>query len=92
MSGERGGPPEQVVWRARVAAGGRQRELKCTVERIAEDCYELRVSFGGNALVSETYSNREEPLAKAEELRLALAPRSGSRRAARGGGRPLTRH
>jgi hypothetical protein len=91
MTGERGGPPEQVLWRARVAAGGRQRELRCTIERLADDCYELRVSFGGNPLVTETFTNREDPLAKAEELRLALAPGRGSRRGARGG-RPATRH
>lgn len=86
-------PPETVLWRARIAAGGRRRELRCTFEQVAPECYELHISLGGSPLVTETFTRTEDLFAKAEELLLALVPDSPHRRAIHAGMiRPATRH
>ena len=93
MTRAHGVPPENLLWRARIVAGGRVRELQCTFEQLGEDCFELRVSFGAGALVSETFANTQDLLFKADELRMALAPGPARRGGAHAGSvRPTTRH
>ena len=84
MSREGGTPPDNLLWRTRVMAAGRVREMQCTFERLADESFELRVSFGDSALVSESFTDREAMLAKAEELREALSPARARRRARAG--------
>ena len=90
MTRAHGVAPANVLWRARIVAGGRQRALLCTFEQLGEDCYELHVSCGGAALVSETFASAEGLLGKADELRSMLAPEGARPHAAHAG--PVTRH
>ena len=94
MTHARGVPPETLLlWRARRAAGGQARDLRCTAQQLGEDCLELRVWLGDEAVVSETFSSTQHLLRRSEELRRALVPAPAGRRAGHPQPiRPVVRH
>ena len=68
-----------LLWQTRRVVGDQVRQVRCGLEQLGEGCFELRVRAGDDVLVSETFATPADAVVRAEELRLALAPRAGAR-------------
>lgn len=58
-----------ILWRARASVRGVARELRCTVEHLGEDFFELCVLADDEPLLSEPFQDVERLLQRAETLR-----------------------
>lgn len=58
-----------TLWRVRGVRHGEVRELRCTMEQLAESCFELRLHCGHELLRVEDFQDAEQLLRRAEQLR-----------------------
>ena len=57
------------LWRTKSRVHGLRRELRCSMEQLGEDCFELRVSSGDELVSVETFTDAAQLLSRAERLR-----------------------
>jgi len=61
--------PSVLIWEGR---GGANR-LRCVVEQVGEECFELRLYRGKKVLVDESFEEVRPMLARVDELRAEYA-------------------
>ena len=63
-----------LLWRKRASMNGVVREVRCSVDHLGEDFYELRLLGGQELLLNESFRDLDELLVRAEELRNRKRP------------------
>ncbi len=58
-----------LLWRKRASVKGVVKEVRCSVDHLGEDFYELRVLGGQELLLNESFRDLDKLLVRAEELR-----------------------
>ncbi len=58
-----------LLWRKRASVGGVVREVRCSLDHLGEDFYELRLLSGSEVLLAESFRDMDELLVRAGELR-----------------------
>ena len=58
-----------LLWRKRASMNGVVREVRCSVDHLGEDFYELRLLSANEVLLNESFRDMDELLVRAEELR-----------------------
>jgi len=58
-----------LLWRARGRVRGHSREVRCTVEQLAECFFELRLLSGDELLFTESFEDTGKLLSRSEQLR-----------------------
>lgn len=58
-----------LLWRKRASVKGVVREVRCSVDHLGEDFYELRLLGGQELLLTESFRDLDQLLVRAEELR-----------------------
>ena len=58
-----------LLWRKRASVKGVVREVRCSVDHLGEDFYELRLLSGHEVLLTEPFRDMDALLVRAEELR-----------------------
>ena len=58
-----------LLWRKRASVKGVVKEVRCSVDHLGEDFYELRLLGGQELLLNESFRDLDQLLVRAEELR-----------------------
>ena len=58
-----------LLWRKRASVKGVVKEVRCSVDHLGEDFYELRLLSANEVLLNESFRDMDELLVRAEELR-----------------------
>ncbi len=58
-----------LLWRKRASVKGVVKEVRCSVDHLGEDFYELRILGGQELLLNESFRDLDKLLVRAEELR-----------------------
>jgi hypothetical protein len=58
-----------LLWRKRASVKGVVREVRCSVDHLGEDFYELRLLGGQELRLTESFRDLDQLLVRAEELR-----------------------
>ncbi len=58
-----------LLWRRRASVKGVVKEVRCSVDHLGEDFYELRILRGQELLLNESFRYMDELLVRAEVLR-----------------------
>jgi hypothetical protein len=58
-----------LLWRKRASVKGAVREVRCSLDHLGEDFYELRLLSGHEVLLCESFRDMDALLVRAEELR-----------------------
>lgn len=58
-----------LLWRKRASVKGVVREVRCSVDHLGEDFYELRLLGGQELLLNESFRDLDQLLVRAQELR-----------------------
>ena len=58
-----------LLWRERASVRGVVRDVRCSLDHLGEDFFELRLQSGPDLLLNESFRDMDELLARAEELR-----------------------
>lgn len=63
-----------LLWRKRASVGNARHEVRCLIDHIGEDLFELRLQSGHELLLDESFQDTKELLARAEELQKGTRP------------------
>jgi hypothetical protein len=58
-----------LLWRKRTSVKGVVKEVRCALDHLGEDFYELRLLSGHEVLLNESFRDMDALLVRAEELR-----------------------
>jgi len=58
-----------LLWRKRASVKGVVKEVRCSLDHLGEDFYELRLLSGHDVLLNESFRDMDALLVRAEELR-----------------------
>jgi hypothetical protein len=64
-----------LLWRKQASVGNARHEVRCLIDHIGEDFFELRMQSGHELLLNESFQDTKKLLARAEELQKGTRPR-----------------